>query len=113
LLARNKVHLVPGAGHTLRNRTVDALFKSVARVAGPRVIGVILSGHLDDGSRGLAAIHAVRGITMVLDPGRKPRGMQQNAMDYDGPIDFIGTTGHIAGAIGRIVAKDCRPLTPS
>ena len=50
---------------------------------------------------------------MVLDPGRKPRGMQQNAMDYDGPIDFIGTTGHIAGAIGRIVAKDCRPLTPS
>ena len=37
-------------------RTVDLLFNSVAAYAGNRMIGVVLSGSLDDGSRGLAAI---------------------------------------------------------
>ena len=38
-------------------RAVDLLFNSVAAYAGNRMIGVVLSGSLDDGSRGLAAIH--------------------------------------------------------
>jgi two-component system chemotaxis response regulator CheB len=66
-----------------------------------RTIGVILSGSLDDGSRGLAAIHEARGPTMVLDPGTKPRGMQQDAIDFDGPINFVGTSKEIAKMIGR------------
>lgn len=108
LLARNIAHLVPGVDNKLRNRTVDTLFNSLARHAGPRMIGVILSGSLDDGSRGLAAIHAARGLTMVLDPGHKPRGMQQNAIDYNGPISFIGTAKQIAETIGWVLAKNSR-----
>ncbi len=112
LVARDLAHLVPGRGNRLRNRTVDTLFNSLARHAGPRVIGVILSGSLDDGSRGLAAIHAARGLTMVLDPGRKTRGMQQNAIDYDGPISFIGTAARIAEVIGQVLLKVRFPLRP-
>jgi two-component system chemotaxis response regulator CheB len=54
------------------NRTIDLLFKSVAANAGPQMIGVILSGTLDDGSRGLAAIHDAGGITMVRSPSNPP-----------------------------------------
>jgi len=104
LVDRNLAHLVPGTGNQLRNRTIDTLFKSVALHAGPRVIGVVLSGALDDGSRGLAAIHAARGITMVLDPGDKLRGMQQNAIDFDGPISFVGSAKRIAEVIGKVLA---------
>lgn len=50
------------------NRTVDLLFKSVADCGGHQTIGVVLSGSLDDGSRGLAAIHHAGGNTMVLRP---------------------------------------------
>lgn len=96
---------MPGHGHTLRNRTIDALFVSLASHAGPRAIGIILSGALQDGSKGLAAIHAADGITMVLDPHGKPRGMQQNAVDYDGPINFIGNREEIVGRIERILAS--------
>ncbi len=106
LVAQNLAHLVPGIGNSLRNRTVDTLFNSLALHAGQRVIGVVLSGSLDDGSRGLAAIHQAKGLTMVLDPGHKQRGMQQNAIDYDGPISFIGTAIEMADVIGRVLSDD-------
>jgi two-component system, chemotaxis family, protein-glutamate methylesterase/glutaminase len=113
LMDRDLAHLVPGANNILRNRTIDTLFNSLALYAPGRVIAVVLSGSLDDGSRGLAAIHKSRGLTMVLDPGGKPRGMQQNAIDYDGPISFIGTGKEIAQVIGRVIAEDAQPLRRS
>ena len=105
LVAKSLAHLVPGQRNRLRNRTIDTLFNSVALHARERVIGVIMSGALDDGSRGLAAIHHAHGLTMVLEPGRKPVGMQQNAIDYDGPISFVGSAQEIAEVIGRILAE--------
>jgi two-component system chemotaxis response regulator CheB len=101
----NDAALVAGGNNRLRNRTIDTLFLSLARHAGQRTIGVVLSGSLDDGSRGLAAIHEAGGLTMVLDPKHKPRGMQQNAIDYDGPISVIGTARRIGGIIGHLVAE--------
>jgi two-component system chemotaxis response regulator CheB len=106
LMAGNTAGLVHGENHRLRNRTIDTLFKSLARHAERRAIGIILSGSLDDGSRGLAAIHAAGGLTMVLDPKRKPRGMQQNAIDFDGAISFIGTGLEIAATIEAVLTGD-------
>lgn len=99
LVDTNLAHMVPGEDNRLRNRTVDTLFNSLALHAGNRTIGIVLSGWLSDGSRGLAAIHAEGGLTMVLDPGHKPRGMQQNAIDFDGPISLIGTAAEIAALV--------------
>lgn len=70
------------------------------------MIGVVLSGSLDDGSRGLAAIHEAGGLTMVLTPDPKPyRGMPRNAINYDGPVDVIGSPRVIAAAIIEGVAE--------
>jgi two-component system chemotaxis response regulator CheB len=81
-------------------RTVDLLFKSVAARAGTRMIGVVLSGSLDDGSRGLAAIHDAGGTTMVLTPSHSPKkGMPENAIRYGGPVDLIGAPKRIAEKI--------------
>ncbi|WP_213781598.1 chemotaxis protein CheB [Caballeronia sp. dw_276] len=105
LSADGRALLVEGIDNRLRNRTVDTLFESIALHAGRRSVGIVLSGALDDGSRGLAAIHAVGGLTMVLDPAHKPIGMQQNAIDFDGSIDFIGNGLAIAAALEHAIAR--------
>lgn len=82
------------------NRTVDLLFKSVAAHGGQSIIGVVLSGSLDDGARGLKAIKAEGGLSMVLTPSsRASNGMPENAINYDGPVDLIGSPDTIAQAI--------------
>ena len=87
-----------------RDRTVDPLFHSVAAHGQVCTIGIILSGSLDDGARGLAAIHAAGGLTMVLTPDVvAERGMPENTISYDGPIDVIGGPSQIAAAIENVV----------
>jgi two-component system chemotaxis response regulator CheB len=77
-LAPRDHHMVVEAGrfrlkrgpHQHRFRpAVDALFLSAARDCGPRVIGLLLSGGGADGVRGLIAIKAAGGISLVQDPG--------------------------------------------
>jgi two-component system chemotaxis response regulator CheB len=96
--------LVDDRERVFAGRTVDLLFDSVAVHGGAHAVGVVLSGSLDDGARGLAAIHKAGGVSMVVTPAAFSRqGMPENAIGYDGPIDFIGEPK----AIGRHINRLC------
>jgi two-component system chemotaxis response regulator CheB len=103
LAANHFGELIDDPNRRYSGRTVDLLFTSVATQAGGRMIGVVLSGSLDDGSHGLAAIHDAGGTTMVLTPAHPSGpGMPENAISYGGPIDVVGNPRHIAHAICAI-----------
>ncbi|EWY40971.1 chemotaxis protein-glutamate methylesterase [Skermanella stibiiresistens SB22] len=65
--------------------SVDPLFRTAAENHGSRVVGIILSGTLGDGTAGLAAIRKQGGVAVVQEPSdAKYPGMPQNALLHAG-----------------------------
>jgi two-component system, chemotaxis family, protein-glutamate methylesterase/glutaminase len=81
---RGKVYIAPADTHLLVKKTtllvtkgarenrfrpgIDPLFRSAAVSHGSSVIGIVLTGMLDDGTVGLKAIKDCGGVTVVQDP---------------------------------------------
>ncbi|THF25814.1 chemotaxis protein CheB [Pseudomonas atacamensis] len=106
LLERSFALLTDDRERVHGNRTIDLLFHSIALCGGHNTIGVILSGSLDDGSRGLAAIHQAGGKTMVLGhQGLPDSGMPRNAFLFDGPVSVAASAPMLAKAIVRLVTS--------
>lgn len=107
-------HLIVEQGHMrlvhgpLENRhrpSVDALFRTAAKAYGPRVIGVVLSGYMDDGSAGLYSIKRAGGLAVVQDPKDAPVSCMPASAIATTAVDYVRPAKEIPQLLHRLVAQ--------
>jgi two-component system chemotaxis response regulator CheB len=96
LVVDGSLRVVRGPHENGHRPAIDALFRSAAISFRERAIGVVLSGALDDGAAGSAAISHLGGSVLVQDPRDAAfPDMPRNAIFADNPhavlpIDELG-----------------------
>ncbi len=112
LLERGLVRVVQGPRENRHRPAIDPLFRSAAWAYGPRAVGVILTGYLDDGTAGLWAIKSCGGVTVVQEPteAQNPE-MPMNALMHN-RIDHRLPLEGIAALLTRLALETPSPLEP-
>lgn len=109
LLENGYIRIAGGPKENRFRPAVDPLFRSAAYIYGPRVVGVVLTGALDDGTAGLWTVKLRGGTTVVQEPSEALiRSMPLNALDHVA-VDHCLPVAGIADLITRLVREAARP----
>lgn len=112
LVMEDHVQLAAGPRENRWRPAIDPLFRSAAVAAGSRVIGIVLTGLLDDGSSGLAAIKRCGGLAVVQSPddAEYPQ-MPENALAAV-DADYVLPVREMPALIQRMVYEAAPPPPP-
>lgn len=92
---------------------INALFRSAALAYGSHAIGVLMSGVLDDGVLGLAAIQSRGGTTIIQEPADCLfPAMPTKALEL-GVVDHRATAADIGALLVRQTRPRPRPRPPA
>ncbi len=113
MVSDGHIRLGRGPRENMARPAIDALFRSAAAAYGPRVIGVILSGLLNDGAAGLEAVKRCGGIAVVQDPNdaiadEMPRSAMAAVM-----VDLSVASAKIGDVLSDLVRETAGPRMPT
>ncbi len=112
LVSKTKIIVSKGARENRSRPGIDPLFRSAAVAFGSGVIGVILTGYLDDGTAGLIAIHRCGGTCVVQDPKDAAYpDMPQNALN-NAKIDHCLPLLALGPLLATLVRQRIRAQVP-
>jgi two-component system chemotaxis response regulator CheB len=108
LLKKKTILITKGARENRSRPGIDPLFRSAAVAHGTAVIGVLLTGYLDDGTAGLIAIQRSGGVCIVQEPGDAAYpDMPQNALNQIDP-DHCLPLMEMGAVLAQLVQKPAR-----
>ncbi|MFL6231647.1 MAG: chemotaxis protein CheB [Thermoanaerobaculia bacterium] len=116
-IENSRIQLSRRASENGHRPAVDVLFRTAARSFGPRVVGVVLTGNLDDGTAGLAMIKRFGGKAVVQNPKEADYPSMPESAIANVAVDHVVPLGDVASTIQRLVyeapkPEDYRPEEP-
>jgi two-component system, chemotaxis family, protein-glutamate methylesterase/glutaminase len=112
LVSKTRILISKGARENRSRPGIDPLFRSAAVAFGPRVVGVLLTGYLDDGTAGMIAIHRCGGVCIVQDPQDAAYpDMPQNALS-NARIDHCLALAALGPFLAMLVRKRAPKRAP-
>jgi two-component system chemotaxis response regulator CheB len=103
LVKREHVRVTRGPRENRWRPAIDPLFRSAAVAYGPRVIAVVLSGMLDDGTSGLVAVKRCGGIAIVQDPDDAAFAEMPRTAIANVEVDHVLRIDEMPEVIARLV----------
>lgn len=105
LLEDDRILVTRGPKENRFRPSIDALFRSAAYTYGPRVIGIVLTGYLDDGTSGLWSVQRMGGLTIVQEPrDAEQPSMPTNALEYVA-ADYVVPLAQLGPLLGRLTQE--------
>jgi two-component system chemotaxis response regulator CheB len=105
LLKDNQILVTRGPKENGFRPAVDALFRTAAISHGPRVVGVVLTGGLDDGTVGLIHIKNEGGIAVAQDPEEAVfPSMPRSAVD-NVEVDYVLPVAEMPALLARLATE--------
>jgi two-component system chemotaxis response regulator CheB len=112
LLQNGRTRVTKGPKENGYRPAIDVLFRSAAHRYGGRVVGVLLSGSLNDGTAGLLSIKQHGGVALVQDPETAMHtGMLRSAIDHV-RIDQVLPVESMAALLSQFAVEQRTEVTP-
>ncbi|WP_375276043.1 chemotaxis protein CheB [Methylorubrum thiocyanatum] len=112
ILEEGRIRLGRGPRENMARPSIDPLFRSAAASYGPRVIGVLLSGLLNDGVSGLGAIKSCGGLTLVQDPAEAIAAEMPRSALSALEVDLTLSAARIGDVLSELVRDAPGPRLP-
>jgi len=108
LLEPGHMRVVRGPRENRHRPAIDPLFRSAAWAYGPRVVGVVLTGYLDDGTAGLWAIKTCGGVTVVQSSDDAQHAEMPESAAAATPVDYTLPVAEVAPLLERLAREPVR-----
>jgi chemotaxis response regulator CheB len=109
LLERGRIRLEESPREHLYRPAVNPLFRSAALAYGRRVIGVVLTGALDDGTAGLWEVKRRGGVAIVQDPDEAEYGDMPRSALANVEVDYCVSLLDMGPLLGALTARNPPP----
>jgi len=114
LVIDGTIRLGEGPRENMARPAIDPLFRSAALSYGPRTVGVVLSGLLNDGAAGLHAIKSVGGTAVVQHPLDAAADQMPLAALEATQVDHVTAAAELATVLTELAGSRAGPaLAPS
>lgn len=108
IVEQERVVLSYGPEENGSRPSINTLFRSAAVAYQNRVIGILLTGLLSDGTQGLKAIHNCGGTTIVQNPEEAEFDEMPRSALKKAPIDYVATLAEMPSLLSVLLRK---PIT--